>query len=273
MCMKIAVLQHAAFEGPGEIAAWAAQHGYAVNIHHLYKGDALPRQEDFDFLVVMGGEMNIYQYRDWPWLKPEREFIESALANAKRVIGICLGAQLIADALGARVFQNPQHELGWLPITWTGEARAAFPGLPATGSVLHWHGDTFNLPEGATRLAASEGCPEQGFFIKDKCLALQFHMEVDPGLVEEYVAGQGQWPAGPYVQAPKDIVSEATSHCDRNRELLHGMLKKHFAHSYCRWPGQLVVRVAEGHRRSPEDFAKLPGQQVARPPSAPGIFA
>jgi GMP synthase (glutamine-hydrolysing) len=226
ICMKIAVLQHAAFEEPGEIAVWAAQHGHAVRIHHLYKGDALPVLNAFDLLVVMGGEMNIYQYRDWPWLKPEREFIESALANGKRAIGICLGAQLIADALGARVVQNPQHELGWLPIAWTSEARAVFPGLPATGSVLHWHGDTFALPPGATRLAASAGCPEQGFLIKDKCLALQFHMEVDPELVEEYVAGQGDWPTGPYVQAPKDIVGEAASHCDRNRQLLHGMLDK-----------------------------------------------
>ena len=224
--MKIAVLQHAAFEGPGEIAAWAGQHGHAVKIHHLYQGDPLPARNYFDLLVVMGGEMNIYQYRDWPWLKPEREFIESALASGKRIIGICLGAQLIADALGARVFQNPHHELGWLPITWTAEARAAFPSLPATGSVLHWHGDTFNLPPGATRLATSEGCPEQGFLIKDKCLALQFHMEVDPGLVGEYVAGQGTWPTGHYVQTPKQIIGEAASHCDRNHELLHGMLDR-----------------------------------------------
>ena len=224
--MKIAVLQHAAFEGPGEIAAWATKHDHAVAIHHLYRGDPLPRLEDFELLVIMGGEMNIYQYRDWPWLKPEREFIESALVNGKRAIGICLGAQLIADALGARVFQNPQHELVWLPISWTAEAVAEYPGLLEDTTVLHWHGDTFSLPEGATRMASSKACPEQGFFIPGKYLALQFHMEVDPGLVQEYVAGQGDWPTGPYVQAPKAIISEAASHCDRNRQLLHGMLDK-----------------------------------------------
>jgi GMP synthase (glutamine-hydrolysing) len=224
MGMKISVLQHAAFEGPGEIAAWAGKNGHAVKVHHLYNGDALPELPDFDLLVVMGGEMNIYQYRDWPWLKPESAFIKSALANGKLVVGICLGAQFIADALGARVFQNPQHELGWLPVDWTSEARAAFPKLPINSTVLHWHGDTFNLPDGATRLAASQGCPEQGFFIPGKCLALQFHLEVNPSLVEEYVAGQGEWPSGPYVQTPKVIISEAAAHCGRNRELLHGML-------------------------------------------------
>jgi GMP synthase-like glutamine amidotransferase len=224
--MKICVLQHAAYEGPGEIAAWAAQRDYSVRVHHLYRGDPLPRPDAFDLLVVMGGEMNIYQYRDWPWLKPESAFIRSALAQDKRVVGICLGAQLIADVLGARVFQNAGHEIGWLPVAWTDEARAAFPGLPAASTVLHWHGDTFELPAGATRLAASEGCPEQGFLIRNKCLALQFHLEVDPSLVKQFVAGQGEWPTGPHAQTPQAILSEADSHGDRNRRLLHGMLDR-----------------------------------------------
>jgi GMP synthase-like glutamine amidotransferase len=224
--MNVCVLQHAAFEGPGEIAAWAARHGHSVGVHHLYRGDPLPRPEAFALLVVMGGEMNIYQYRDWPWLKPERECIQSALAQGKRVVGICLGAQLIADALGARVFQNAEHEMGWLPIAWTDEARAAFPGLPAVTTVLHWHGDTFELPAGATRLATSEGCSEQGFLIRNKCLGLQFHLEVDAPLVKQFVDGQGEWPAGPYAQTPETILSEADSHCDPNRRLLHGILDR-----------------------------------------------
>ena len=174
-----------------------------MSIHHLYRGDPLPELDTFDLLVVMGGEMNIYQYRDWPWLKPERELIQSALAQGKRVVGICLGAQLIADALGSRVYQNKDYEIGWLPVTWTDEARAAFPQLPPHATVLHWHGDTFGLPEGATRLAASEGCPEQGFLIRNKCLALQFHMEVDPVLVQQFVEGQAHWPTGPYAQTRK----------------------------------------------------------------------
>jgi GMP synthase (glutamine-hydrolysing) len=224
--MNLCVLQHAAFEGPGEIAAWAARHDHPVSVHHLYRGDPLPRFDAFDLLVVMGGEMNIYQYRDWPWLKPERDLIQSALAQGKRVLGICLGAQLIADALGARVFQNAEHELGWLPVTWTPEGIAEYLGLLEVPTVLHWHGDTFTLPEGATRLASSEACAEQGFFIPGKCLALQFHMEVDPPLVKQFVDGQREWPTGPYVQTPEAILSEADSYCDQNRKLLHGMLDR-----------------------------------------------
>lgn len=224
--MKIAVLQHAAYEGPGEIAAWAAQRGHAVSAHHLYRGDPLPEFEAFDLLVIMGGEMNIYQYRDWPWLKPESAFLASTLAHGKKVVGICLGAQLIADALGAGVVQNDHIELGWLPVAWTAKARALFPDLPAMSTVLHWHGDTFGPPEGATRLAASDACPEQGFVIEDKCLALQFHLEVDPALVQAFIDGQVDWPKGPYAQPPEMILAQAPAHCAVNRPLLHGILDR-----------------------------------------------
>jgi GMP synthase-like glutamine amidotransferase len=224
--VTIAVLQHAALEGPGEIASWARRRGHSVDVFHLYRDGTLPARDSFDLLVVMGGEMNIYQYRDWPWLSAESTFIKRALAAGKKVLGICLGAQLIADALGGRVVQNPEIELGWLPVTWTTEARATFPGLPAAATVLHWHGDTFGLPPGATRLATSEACSEQGFVIKDKCLGLQFHLEVDPPLVRQFVESQGEWHTGPHVQTAEAILANASSHCEANRELLHGMLDR-----------------------------------------------
>jgi GMP synthase-like glutamine amidotransferase len=224
--VKIAVLQHAAYEGPGEIAAWAEQRGHSVRVHHLYQNDPLPEFDAFDLLVIMGGEMNIYQYRDWPWLKAESAFIRAAQAGGKKAVGICLGAQLIADALGARVVQNAQIELGWWPVAWTPEARTIFSELPASSTVLHWHGDTFDLPPGATRLAASDACPEQGYVIKDQCLGLQFHMEVDCGLVQAFVDGQGEWHEGPYVQTAEAILAKATAYCDANRRLLHGMLDR-----------------------------------------------
>jgi len=227
--MKFHVLQHAAYEGPGEIGKWAQKRGHPMSVSHLYNGDALPSLRDFDALVVMGGEMNIYQDRDWPWLKAERAFVTAALEAGKPIAGICLGAQLIADALGSRVTQNAVYEIGWLPVRWTSEAATAFPGVKESSTVLHWHGDTFNLPEGATRLAASDGCAEQGFVIPGKCLALQFHLEVDPALVKLYVDSQDWWPKGQYVQEPDAINAASAKHCTANRELLYGMLDKFFS--------------------------------------------
>ena len=227
--MKISVLQHAENEGPGEIEIWARDRGHTVVITHLYKGDTLPGWDSFDLLVVMGGEMNIYQYRDWPWLKPERELIEAALAAGKPVVGICLGAQLIADALGARVTQNDEYELGWLPITFTEEARALFAELPHEATVLHWHGDAFELPEGATRLATSLGCVEQGFVIPGKCLALQFHMEAHPTLAAEMVQGQEIWPSGRFVQTRLEVLVQAGFHHQADRQILRGLLDTFFA--------------------------------------------
>jgi len=226
--MKFHVLQHAAYEGPGEIATWAQERGHTLSTSHLYRGDALPFPSEFDALVIMGGEMNIYQYRDWPWLQDETSAIQAGLHAGKPAVGICLGAQLLADALGSRVVQNHVHEIGWFPVSWTAEARQSFPGLPSASPVLHWHGYRFGLPVGATRLAVSPGCPEQGFLIPGKVLGLQFHMEVDPGLVKLYVDSQGNWPAGKYVQAPAQILADAVKHCEVNRRLLHGMLDKFF---------------------------------------------
>jgi GMP synthase (glutamine-hydrolysing) len=224
--VKISVLQHAAYEGPGEIAAWAAFRHHATHVHHLYRGDEFPALDSFDLLVVMGGEMNIYQDRDYPWLKPERNLIHSVLQQGKKVVGICLGSQLIADALGSRVHQNAEYEIGWLPITFTDEGRDMFPELPSTTTVLHWHGDTFELPPGAIRLAASPGCPEQGFVVGKKCLGLQFHLETDPSLVRQFVEGQAHWPTGPYVQSPPTILAGASAHHEKNREILYALLDR-----------------------------------------------
>jgi GMP synthase (glutamine-hydrolysing) len=229
--MKIAVLQHAACEGPGDIARWAEARGHAVTICHVYQGAMLPRLDAFDLLVIMGGEMNIYQDRDWRWLKWERPFIGSALAAGKRAVGICLGSQFLADALGGRVTQNPAHELGWFPITWTAEAQKIFPELPLTGTVLHWHGDTYSLPAGAVRLASSEVCEQQGFLVPGRVLGLQFHLEVDPALAQEFVDGQGEWPKGRFVQQPADIVAAAPKYCDANRRLLFYLLDTFCAQS------------------------------------------
>ena len=225
--MKISVLQHAANEGPGEIARWAEERGHAIGVHHLYRGEAFPEMETFDLLVVMGGEMNIYQDRDYPWLKDERDFISSALEKARPLVGICLGAQFIADALGARVTQNLVHEIGWFSVNFTAEGRGIFSALPASTPALHWHGDTFELPARAVRLGSSEACPEQGFVIPGRCLGLQFHFETDAPLVGEMVEGSSDfalWPKGDFVQPPEMILEGAKTNCVLTRPLLFHLL-------------------------------------------------
>jgi len=224
--MRISVIQHAANEGPGEIGKWAAERGHPMQICHQYLGQALPELDAFDLLVVMGGEMNVYQDRDYPWLKAERALVRTALEKGKPVAGICLGAQLIADALGSRVTQNPVYELGWFPVRFTEGAKKVFPQTPEAATAMHWHGDTFTLPEGAIRVGESDACSEQGFVIPGKCLGLQFHFEIDPELAREFVDGSdlSRWPKGEWVQSPKTVVAEAAKYCADNRRLLFHLL-------------------------------------------------
>jgi GMP synthase-like glutamine amidotransferase len=206
--MNFHVLQHMHCEGPGMIADWARERSASIATTHLYLGEPLPEPAAVDFLVVMGGPMNIYQDRDHPWLRAEREFIAAHVAAGKPAIGVCLGSQFLADALGGRVVQNPHVEIGCFPVQFTAEARARFPFLPESLPVTHWHGDTFELPSGATRLAASPACANQGFVYGDHVLALQFHPEVTRDDLSAWMqAFDGDLQPGDYVQASAKILA------------------------------------------------------------------
>lgn len=221
--MRISAFQHAAGEGPGTIASWARERGHVLTVHYLYRGESPPTLSDFDLLVILGGDMNVYQYRDYPWLVTERELVSAALLAGQRVFGICLGAQMIADVLGSRVAQNPEREIGWFPITLTEEARSWLPSLPLTSTVLHWHNDTFSLPLKAKRLGQSAACPEQGFFIEQKCLGLQFHLEVEPSM---FTGSTDTRPLSEYVQLPEQIVAQAGVHAEENCALMYQLLDR-----------------------------------------------
>ena len=175
---RLHILQHAHCEGPGAIADWASAREWQIATTHLYRGEPLPDADAVDFLLIMGGPMNIYMDRDHPWLRGERAFIERHIAAGKPAVGVCLGSQFLADALGGRVIQNPEIEIGCFPLKFTAGARARFPFLPESLPVAHWHGDTFELPGGALRLATSAACQNQGFLFDDRVLALQFHPEI-----------------------------------------------------------------------------------------------
>jgi GMP synthase-like glutamine amidotransferase len=184
--MRISVLQHVPFEGPARIAHWARSRGHELHVSHLYAGDALPHPDAFDRLVVMGGPMSVSDEPDHSWLHPEKGCIADAIAAGRSVVGICLGAQLIAEALGARVYRNPVKEIGWMPVRLTAAARtdALTASLPPELTVFHWHGDTFDLPSGATHLAESDACTHQAFVYDGRVLGLQFHLESTPESVD-----------------------------------------------------------------------------------------
>jgi len=187
--MRLHWLQHVPFEGLGIIEDWAEERGFDISCTRLYTDEALPEIDTFDWLIVMGGPMGIFDYNDHPWLTEEKEFIELAIDEEKTVVGICLGAQLMADVLGAKVYPGPQKEIGWFPIR---RAPAAPALLPEELIVFHWHGDTFEIPEDAVALATSEPGINQGFVFNDKAIALQFHMETTPESMDAIIEHGGR---------------------------------------------------------------------------------
>jgi len=207
--MNLHCLQHVPFEGPGKIADWAAAHGHAFGHTHLHRGEQPPDPGAVDWLVVMGGPMNVYEYRNHPWLRAEKRFLEQIIGRQKTVLGICLGAQLLADVLGAKVYQNGEKEIGWLPITFPPgpEPRRFFPGISGELTAFHWHGDTFDLPAGAVQLAASTGCPHQAFVADRRLVGLQFHIEVTAAGVDAlFQHCRGDLTPGRFVQSPEEIL-------------------------------------------------------------------
>ena len=220
--MNIHYLQHAAGEGPGQIANWAASNGHRMTGTHWYRGDAPPEPAAIDFLVIMGGGMNIYEHRDHPWLVPEKALIAEVIGQGKPVLGICLGAQLVADVMGGKVYQNPQCEIGWFPVRTLEAVRMHpfFSHFPAEFTAMHWHGDTFELPPGATLLASSDACPNQAFICAENVVGMQFHAEVRPEDVRTFVQGEtGSLPEGKYVQSFEEILAG-----DRHMPQVHRLL-------------------------------------------------
>lgn len=204
--IRVHALEHAPAEGVARIGDWVQARGHFLTTTRLDLGQSLPRPEDFDLLIMMGGGMNIYQYRDFPWLRDERALMLAAVEDNKPVLGVCLGAQMLADVLGARVHQNQVKEIGWYPVRFV-ERPEAFAAFEETATVFHWHGDTFELPPGAQRIAESEACSNQAFMHGDRLIGLQFHVEIEPQTVSNFVCGgESELVAQPYVQTPDTIL-------------------------------------------------------------------
>lgn len=203
--------EHVPFEDVAQIGVWAQQQGYGLSRTRFYAADPLPAWTDFDWLVIMGGPMNIYEEDRYPWLAQEKAFIGEAIRRGKLVLGICLGAQLIADVLGGPVRRNEQREIGWFPVTLTAAAANSpiFQDFPQEFLAFHWHGDTFAIPPGALHVARSAACAHQAFVYQERVVGLQFHLESTPASVQKLIENCGEeLTAGAYIQTPAAMLSQ-----------------------------------------------------------------
>jgi GMP synthase (glutamine-hydrolysing) len=208
--LRIHYLQHVPFEDLGCIEEWSIAKGHLLTSTKFYENAIFPELLDFDWLIVMGGPMGVYDQEKYNWLSSEKEFIASAINARKVILGVCLGAQLIASVLGAKVYPNSQKEIGWFPISLTQE-NSDLTSLGKNGDsfpVFHWHGDTFDLPQNATRIASSEVCLNQAFCYHGNVIGLQFHFEITEKSLVNMVAFCGEELVdAPYIQNDETILS------------------------------------------------------------------
>lgn len=206
--MRAHCLQHVPFEGLGSIEPWLKTAGYETTHTRFYESAALPDPGAVDLLVIMGGPMSVHDESEFPWLGVEKAFVRGAVAAGKAVLGVCLGAQLIASALGARVYRNPCKEIGWFPVCGMSAPDLAAFSFPPVAEVFHWHGETFDLPPGALRLAKSEACENQAFQLGRSVMGLQFHLETTQSSARDIVSHcRAELVPSRYVQSEAHILA------------------------------------------------------------------
>jgi GMP synthase-like glutamine amidotransferase len=219
--MRVHWIQHAEHEGLGCIAPWLAARGHTVSSTQAWKATAFPAPADYDWLLLMGGPMNIYEHAAHPWLVAEKQAIRRALDAGKRVMGICLGAQLLSDQLGGPVVRNAHLEIGWHAVTLTAAANAhpLLRGLTPTFTAFHWHGDRVTLPPDVPSLASSAACAEQLFAPRPNVLATQFHLEVTAADARTWLALEKPAP-DTYVQAAELMLADLPAFAANNRAMV-----------------------------------------------------
>ncbi|MCF6323812.1 MAG: type 1 glutamine amidotransferase [Gammaproteobacteria bacterium] len=209
--MKVHYLQHVPFEGLSSIEPVLIAKGHQLSSTHLYNIPLFPSVDEFDWLIVMGGPMGIHDHETFPWLVDEKHFIKTAIDSGKVVLGICLGAQLIADVLGAKIYRNEYREIGWFNINRQSgvDDTILTDAFPDRVEVFHWHGDTFDIPEGAVSLAESEACQRQGFILDNRVAGFQFHLETTLESATALIEHCGDELDGSrYVQSKSEMLAE-----------------------------------------------------------------
>jgi len=187
--IKALVIKHLEIEGPGLIGYYMDQKRIPYQILCLDSDVRLPKPDGFSHIVILGGPMNVNEEDRYPFLKGEDLFIKEAIQRGKSILGICLGAQLMAKALGAKVFKAPVKEVGWYDVSLTriGSRDPLFSDLPKTLPVFQWHEDTFEIPKAGKLIATSSPISHQAFRYGDNAYGLQFHLEVTEKMIKEWM--------------------------------------------------------------------------------------
>jgi GMP synthase-like glutamine amidotransferase len=232
--MRAHYLQHVPFEGLGSIETWLTATGYQISATRLFDSEQLPALDGIDLLVIMGGPMSVNDEQAYPWLTAEKRFVRDAIRAGKTVLGICLGAQLIASALGARVYPNAVKEIGWFPVTPVVSRAGSFSLFPESVDVFHWYGETFDLPPGATQLARSKTCENQAFQVGGSVIGLQFHLETTPESAKALVTNcRSELVPSETVQSEAEILAAPPSGYQLINALMDGVLS-YLRRTHCR---------------------------------------
>jgi GMP synthase-like glutamine amidotransferase len=225
--MRLHAIQQVPFEGPALIAQWAADRGHELTTNLASDGD-YPDCNDVDFLIVLGGPMDAHDQVANPWLHDEKHYVVECIAAGRSVLGICLGAQIIAEVLGGKVRRNDEKEIGWYAVEKTEVAHLErlLDSWPDTLVVGQWHSDTFDLPGSLESLASSEACANQAFLFDHRVLGLQFHLEWDEPQIAALIDACGDELAagGLWTMSAREILDEAPERIEANRELLFSTL-------------------------------------------------
>ena len=223
--MRMHIFQHVPFEDEGIIGRWAVEQGCTVTRTRFFEDETPPHADEYDWLVVMGGPMGIHDEVLYPWLAVEKDVIREALFADRRILGICLGAQLLADCAGGRVEKNREREIGWFPVQRAGGESPLLDGVPDRFDAFHWHGDRFFAPASGRLLAISDGCPAQIIQIGERALGFQFHLESTP---ERITALMEHCPedmaAGPFVRTRERIESDMVQ-CEASNRIMRRVLE------------------------------------------------
>lgn len=223
--MRAHCFQHVPFEGLGSIKPWLDANGYGLTCTRFFESADLPEPGNVDLLVILGGPMSVNDEEIFPWLAPEKQFVREFIASGKPVLGICLGAQLLANAMGAAVFPNPVKEIGWFPVRAANAVGASVFRFPPSETVFHWHGETFDLPSGAIRLAESERCKNQAFQLGKRAIGLQFHLETTPQSANDIVSNcRNELVPARYIQTGEEILAAEASRYAAINDLMSRLL-------------------------------------------------